>query len=125
MHNDLQIEFREDHIHVQLPPDYDLEPSGRNEIWARLKGLCEENKTCRILVEGHHPSGERDTADVIDAGMHTATVPKLWLAFHFENFVPDEQSELFEAIAASKGVRVKHFTDRENALKWLRNNSPN
>ena len=119
-----QIEFREDHIHVQLPDDYNIDPSGRDEIWRLLKTLCEENKTCRILVEGRLPVGERDTADVIDAGMHAATVPKLWLAFHFENFEPDEQSEVFEAIAASKGVRVKHFTDREHALRWLRNNSP-
>ena len=119
-----QIEFREDHVHVQLPEDHVIDPSGRDEFWGHLKRLCEENKTTRVLVEGRAPSGERDTADVIDAGMHTAAVPRLWLAFHFENFEPDEHSEVFEAIAASKGVRVKHFSDREQALRWLRNNSP-
>jgi hypothetical protein len=124
MQNEPQIEFREDHIYVYLPEGYDFDPGGRGDVWARLKSLCDANETCRILVEGRLPEGERDTADVIDAGIHTATVPRLWLAFHFENFVASEQSEVFEAVAASKGVRVKHFADREHALRWLRNNSP-
>jgi hypothetical protein len=119
-----QIEFRDDHIYVYLPEDYDFNPAGRGGIWSRLKSLCEENKTCRVLVEGRLPEIERETADVIDAGIHTGAVPKLWLAFHFENFVESEQSEVFEAVAASKGVRVKHFSNREKALHWLRNNSP-
>jgi hypothetical protein len=46
------------------------------------------------------------------------------MAFHLEDFVPTEQSELFEVIAASRGVRVKFFADREHALLWLRNNAP-
>ena len=124
MHVEPQIHFREDHIEVSIPEDYDFDPSGRDAIWERIRSLCDEHSTCRVLVEGRLPTGERETADVIDAGMHTATVPKLWLAFHFENYEPNEQSEVFEAIAASKGVRVKHFADREHALRWLRNNSP-
>jgi hypothetical protein len=74
--------------------------------------------------EGFIPVGEHETAEVIDAGRRTATVPRLWLAFHFEDFVPDERSELYEKIAASQGVRVKHFAEKESALKWLRSNSP-
>ena len=119
-----QIEFREDHIHVQLPEDYEFGPSGRDEFWGRLRSMCEEHKTTRVLVEGRPPPGERDTADVVDAGLHAAAVPHLWLAFHFDDFEPTYQSEVFEAIAGSKGVRVKHFSDSERALKWLRNNSP-
>src|SRR6476620_8295173 len=121
MHIEPLIEYREDHIEVVIPDDYDFDPAGRDEIWERLRVLCSRHDTCRVLVEGRLPAMERDTADVIDAGMHTALVPKLWLAFHFENYVPNEQFEGFEAIAASKGVRVKHFRDREHALRWLRN----
>lgn len=124
MHSHPLIEYRDDHIYVFIPDDYDFDPAARDQIWDRLRSLCEENKTCRVLVEGRLPAGDRETADIIDAGMHTAAVPKLWLAFHFENHEPNEQSEVFEAIAASKGVRVKHFADREHALRWLRNNSP-
>jgi hypothetical protein len=119
-----EIEFREDHVHVHLSPNYAFDRAGREEIWRRLSELCSENDTCRVLVEGKLPMDERPTADIVDAGQHTAAVPKLWLAFHFDDFEPTDQSEVFEAVAASKGVRVKHFADREAALKWLRNNSP-
>jgi hypothetical protein len=119
-----EIEFREDHVYVHLAADYAFDPSGRDEIWEKLKALCNEHDTCRVLVEGSLPAGERETADIIDAGQRTAAVPRLWMAFHFADHVPSEQSELFEAIAASKGVRVKHFADREVALRWLRNNAP-
>jgi len=109
---------------VSLGPDYAFDPSGRDEVWSKIKAVCEEHNSRRVLVEGVVPKGERDTAEVVAAGQRTATVPHLWLAFHLENFIPTEQSELFEAIAATRGVRVKFFADREHALTWLRNNAP-
>jgi hypothetical protein len=118
------IEFRGDHIHVQLAPGYRFDPQSSADIWAELKRLCEEHRTSRVFVEGHLPVGERTTSEVIAAGQRTAAIPHLWLAFHVENFSPTDRSELFEVIAASKGVRVKYFSDRETALVWLRHNSP-
>jgi len=124
MKPDYEIEFRGDHVHVQLSPEYKFEPEGSASIWAEIKRLCDEHHTCRVLVEGHLPKGERTTPEIIAAGQRTATVPHLWLALHVENHIRNENSELFEAIAASKGVRVKYFADREHALTWLRNNAP-
>jgi hypothetical protein len=124
MSKEFEIEFRVDHVHVQIGPDYRFDPSGRDDVWRELKAICDTHNTRRILVEGVVPAGERDTAEVVAAGQRTAAVPHLWMAFHLENFVPTEQSELFEVIAASRGVRVKFFADREHALAWLRNNAP-
>jgi hypothetical protein len=76
------------------------------------------------LVEGKAPAGDHKAPEVIEAGARTATVPNLWLAFHLENYEPTELSELYEAVAASKGVRVKFFDDGAEALKWLRANGP-
>lgn len=124
MDDGVTFEFEDDHIRVVMAPDFEFDPSASPDLWDELKHLCEQHKTCRVLVEGRAPEVELDTPEVIAAGQRTATVPKLWMAFHFEDFVPNEQSELYEVIAASKGVRVKHFADREHALMWLRNNSP-
>ena len=124
MSKGFEIEFRNDHVHIQLEPEYEFDPAGSEEIWARLKELCREHATSRVFVEGFVPPGERKTEEVVAAGERTAAVPRLWLAFHLENFVRSEQSELFEVIAASRGVRVKFFADREHALMWLRNNAP-
>ncbi|MFN0139111.1 MAG: hypothetical protein ACKVQW_03355 [Pyrinomonadaceae bacterium] len=60
--------------------------------------------------------GKSETADVIDPGQKTATVAHLWLAFSLANFEPNEQSEPFEVIAASKGVCVKLFLSAEREL---------
>jgi len=124
MDKGVEVEFRDDHVHVSLGPNYSFDPSGRDEVWSAIKSACQDHNSRRVLVEGVVPEGERETADVVAAGQRTAAVPHLWLAFHFENFVPTEQSELFEAIAATRGVRVKFFADREHALTWLRNNAP-
>ena len=119
-----EVEFCGDHVRVKLGPDYTFDPSGRDQVWSEIKAACKEHNSCRVLVEGVVPEGERETAEVVAAGQRTATVPHLWLAFHLDNFVATEQSELFEAIAASRGVRVRFFADREHALTWLRNNAP-
>jgi len=119
-----QIEFRSDHVRVRLGEDFEFDPNGSEKIWRKLGQICAENGTCRVLVEGYVPPGERETSEVIAAGHRTAAIPRLWMAFHLENFEPTEQSELFEVIAASKGVRVKFFSHSEHALTWLRKNTP-
>jgi hypothetical protein len=124
MDKGIEVKFQDDHVSVRLGPDYAFDPSGRDEVWSEIKAACQEHNSSRVLVEGVVPQGERDTAEVVAAGQRTDTVPHLWLAFHLDNFVATEQSELFAAIAATRGVRVKFFADREHALTWLRNNAP-
>jgi hypothetical protein len=124
MTDPFKVEFRGDHVCVELDREFEVSVERREQLWSVLRSICDEHGTRRVLVEGFVPGGERDTSEIIDAGKKTATVPDLWLAFHFEGFIANEQTELFEAIAASQGVRVKFFADAELALKWLRTNSP-
>lgn len=118
------IDFRDDHVHVQLGKDLKVSSEQRNLLWGRIAQLCEEHGSHRVLVEGKLPDGIFQTSEVIDAGLKAATVPKLWMAFCFENDKPDELSELYETVAASRGVRVKHFSNPTAALNWLRTNTP-
>jgi hypothetical protein len=118
------VQFRGDHVHVQMGKGLKVGPGQSSEFWDLIRNECERHGSHRVLVEGYLPAGERDTAEVVAAGQRTAVVPKLWLAFCFADFKPTEQSELYETIAASQGVRVKFFSDPERALNWLRRNSP-
>ncbi len=118
------VQFRDDHVHVELGKDFKPEQGHRQELWNVIGDACERHNTRRVLVEGVLPEGERETSDVIDAGQKTATVPHLWLAFAIADFQPTAATELYQVIAASRGVRVKFFTDRERALNWLRQNTP-
>lgn len=117
------IEFRGDHVHVEFGPAYTADREWMNELWDRLKAVCDEHDTTRVLAEGILPAPDRPPAAVVEAGRKTATIPKLWLAFHFEDYVRNSNTELYEAVADSHGVRVKFFTERDRALNWLRANA--
>jgi hypothetical protein len=124
MNNPLELEFVSDHIRIVLDGDRLVTDSEKEAFWSNLRAQCEQHHTHRVLVEGFLPTGDTAAADVVAAGMRTASVPKLWLAFHLEHFEPSERSELFKAIASSRGIHVKFFSDHDHALSWLRNNSP-
>ena len=124
MDKSYEIEFRNDHLHVELREGYRPTRELQDEIWKQVRAGCEENKTRRVLVEGVMPESERPPADVVRAGLKAAEIPDLWLAFSFDDFVPTETTELYETIATSHGVRAKFFADPTTALNWLRANAP-
>ncbi len=121
---EFEVTFRDDHIHVELnaAPALD-DPDLPRDYWAMLGKLSDEYNCRKILVEGAAPNAELEPKEVVEAGARTATVPNLWLAFNLKNHTPNEQSELYEAVAASRGVRVKFFDNHDDALNWLRSNS--
>lgn len=121
---DFLVHFRDDHIHIHLGKEFRADPEHRQEVWDLVRDKCEKHGTHRVLVEGFMSSGERDPADVIDAGQRAAIMPGLWIAFALWHYQPSYEAELYVAIAASRGVRVKFFSDTEHALLWLRANSP-
>ena len=118
------IEYRGDHVHVQFGESYTADPDWQDELWDRLKAFCEDHDTRRVFAEGVLPAPDRPPAAVVEAGQKTATIPNLWIAFHFDDYVPTTNTELYEAVADSHGVRVKFFTDRDQAMNWLRVNAP-
>ena len=101
------VQFREDHVHVELGKNFKPEKGHRQELWNVIGDACERHGSCRVLVEGVLPDGDRETSDVIDAGQKTATVPNLWLAFAISDFQPTAQTELYMVIAAARGVQAR------------------
>lgn len=69
------VQFRDDHVHVELGRDFKPESGHRQALWNVIADACERHSSRRVLVEGVLPEGERETSDVIDAGQKTATVP--------------------------------------------------
>lgn len=84
-----EVQFRDDHVHVELGKSFKVGPEQREALWKVIGDACERHVSRRVLVEGFLPTGQRETADVIDAGRKTATVPRLWLAFAIPDFPAD------------------------------------
>jgi hypothetical protein len=118
------IQFRDDHVHVEIKLDI-LQTQGiQKDYWNALRATCQKHDCFRVLVEGEAPRLESTTIQIIEAGMRTAAIPNLWVAYCLKNHEKSDTSELYRAIAASQTVHVKFFTDRDHALSWLRSNSP-
>src|SRR5688572_26278868 len=81
-----QVEFRDDHVHVTLGKGFRVDPEQGGMFWNLVRNACEKHDCHRVLVEGSVPAGDRGTAEVVDAGKRTATMPNLWMAFCFKNF---------------------------------------
>ncbi len=119
---DFQVQFRDDHINITVGPKYKTSPKQRKELWAAIRSASDQYGSRRILIEGVRPRGELSTVEVIEAGQHASKKASLWIAFCMDELYPAEQRELFEVVAASRGVRAKFFTDRDKSLRWLRRN---
>src|SRR4030095_9623150 len=91
-----KIEHRGDHVHVQFGESYPADPERQNELWDLLRSFCAGNDTCRVWAEGVLPAPDRPAASVVEGARKTALIPKLWLAFHLDDFFPTEATELYE-----------------------------
>lgn len=117
------IEFRGDHVHVEFGKAYTADREWREELWNQLKEVCAEHDTTRVLAEGILPAPGRPAPAVVEASKMTGMIPNLWLAFYFEGYKRTMNTELYEAVADSQGVRVKFFDDRDQAMNWLMANA--
>ena len=119
-----KVEYREDHIHVNVKPDFKVDPEEQEDFWRVIRELGIEHDSRRVLIEDFVPMGDRDPSQVIDAGARTSVIPNMWLAFCLKGYKTNDKSELFVAIAAQHGVRAKFFSDSATALNWLLVNAP-
>ena len=119
-----KIEHRGDHVHVQFGESYTADPDWQNGLWDLVRNFCDGDRTRWGLGEGVGPGPDRRPESGSGSAKKAAIIPNLWLAFHFDNFVSTEATDLYEVVAAAHGVRVKIFSDGEQAVKWLRANSP-
>lgn len=122
--DNIGLEFRGDHIRIWLGPGYQTTPETGERFRKELAEACEKYECTAILVEGIAPAPTMDSKGVLDSGVRLSDIAaSLSVAFCFENYQPSELGELFKTVARSRGARVKFFSDREHALRWLRSST--
>lgn len=116
----MKVEFHGDYIHIDHGTGLVIEPGGLKKLWAYIGELCEEYGCGRVLVEANSPQRHLDTISAFESGIEAAAAyPDLAIAICFYDYEPDETSELFITAARNRGARVKFFSDRKIALRWL------
>lgn len=116
----MQIEFCGDHLEVRHEKGFVITPRGMKDIWAEMSVHCREHRCGKVLVMADAPQRNVGVVDAFESGVEASNVfPGLMVAIFFANYEPDETSELFVTAARNRGVRVKFFSDRATALRWL------
>ena len=120
LNDQFDIELKGDFINLRHGEGFEISPAKMEEFWTFLSQICEEHNCNKVLAEGPAPVRNMDTVAAFQSGVQAADViAGFWLALCFENYEPDEISELFVHAARNRGVHVKFFSDREKALRWL------
>jgi hypothetical protein len=115
------IETRGDHIHLIHGPDFRATRETMLELWAELSEVCEGFGCARVLVEAPSIHSKMDTTAVFESGTRLAQIsPGVSVAMYAPQYSPDELSEFFKTVARNRGACVEFFTDKQEALTWLR-----
>ena len=125
MFEEFLVEFREDHIYIRHPDDFEINPKSTKGFWEYLSEQCARFECSNVLIEADSPKRDLDTVGAFTSGVDASSVATdLWLALCFHGYQMDELSELFRQAARNRGTNVEFFSDCERALAWLRANNP-
>jgi hypothetical protein len=120
MSTDYTIKLRKNYLHVHLPNDYEITPEGVQGQWEEIFGTCKKNRCRRVLFEGKAPKRSIKTMDAFRTAANLAySRLGLSVAFCFYDYTPDEISRFFVNVAENRGARVKFFSNKSDALRWL------
>ena len=120
MNTNFTLELRQDYVHVQLEPGYQVTSDSLSRLWPALKSFCQEHNRKQVLCEGKRPQRQMSAKEEYDFGI---TVSKdltvLEIACYWEDYKPDHQTDMFKQVTHNRGVNIQFFPTREAALQWL------
>lgn len=120
MQTEAVLEAREDYLHAQLVPGFEITPERMNRLWTEIGAACRRFGMRRVLTEGEVVARRMTTMDSFDnAAAAARLVPGLAMACVVKGHVPDTQTEFFKTAGMNLGVHVDFFKSRADALNWL------
>ena len=115
-----KLEPRDGYLYVSLDPGFEMTPLSMTSVWTAICETCRDLGLRRALAEGDNVTRRLTQMEAFDiAGLAGRLLPGLSLACVFRDYVPDSQSEFFQTVAMSRGVRMQFFQDLNTALRWL------
>jgi hypothetical protein len=111
---------QEGYILVQVPPNFELNPSTVTQLWKTMADSCKQTNCNKVIVEGTiHRS--MSPADVVQSAQQPLKhgLHDLRLAICWYDFEADDLSDLFITSAASRGTFAHLCKNRTEAKEWL------
>lgn len=114
---------RENFVHVELEPGFEVSQITMRKLWADVLPICEKCNASRVLVECDGVTRSMHMIDACDQGDFLADLIRqpLRIAFCFYDHRPGGISHWFASVASSRITAVKFFSDLEQSLRGLRN----
>jgi hypothetical protein len=120
MSTDYTLKLRKSYLHVQLPNDYEITPEGIQRQWTEIFDICKKNNYKRVLFEGKAPKRSIKTMDAFQTAADLAhSGLGLSVSFCFYDYTADDISRFFVNVAENRGAKVKFFSNKSEALRWL------
>jgi len=114
------LKLRENYLHMKLPKGYEVTPEGVQREWKKIFDICKKNNCRLVLCEGKISKRSLKTIDAFQSAVSLADLNLgLSLAFCFYDYTPDDLSHFFINVALNRGARVKFFSNKSDALRWL------
>lgn len=121
MTTDYTIMFRDSYVHVEQVSDLEITSESIERIWAAISDECRKHGCRQVLAECIAPICRMTLADVYLLGTQIAasSLPGLSVACCFYGYLPRQLSEFLTIVAANRGIRIRFFANRAEALQWL------
>jgi hypothetical protein len=120
MKDNVQLEFNGEFIEVRHPKGFSIDALSMDQYWKMLADACTVHECSVVLVAADAPRREMGTMDAFGSGVRASEIAvTLTLALCFSDYRPDDLSDFFKTVARNRGVRVKFFAERAEALRWL------
>lgn len=122
MDTNFTLDFASDYINVRYPANYEITPENQQKLWEDVRKACRQHNCHRVLAESPTPPKRNmsQTDAFKSAGQAAKASRELRVACLYSNYQPDEITEFFITVAYKRGIRIEFFSEREEALKWLK-----
>lgn len=105
-------------VHVRFDRGLRLNPSTIESCWSAVLRLCKKENCYKVLAEGQDISRKLSVNEAFDAGFRPH-LAGLKIAFYLPGFQHDDTTQLTMVVAESRGVRMRVFETRDDAIRWL------
>jgi hypothetical protein len=115
------LEYTDDYIYLKYPADYEITPESLRQKWAAVGEACKKYNCYHVLSEAlTPPKRNMSTKDAFMAALQAVNVSRdLYMACYFPGYKTDEKTQTFMTVAQNRGINIRFFTNRDQALKWL------